>query len=226
MRWLLLLLLLLTTPAQAQLRGDPAAIALGERMVAAIGGRAVWAEARSLHIVEEAWPAGADTPSRDVFTRDLRSPRIRVDYPGGTLVLAAGGSWRSENGKVERWERSARFAANWGSNVYVLYHRLAAGDAALELRPGGERRFEVHEDGRRIATFETTAGGAPVRWIRHGPDGAVTEQWIYGPPARFGPVTFPAWGARIDGTERFFYREVRLSTVAAPDSSFPPAATQ
>lgn len=220
-------LLFTATPARAeQLRGDPSAIALAERMIEMIGGRERWARAKSLHIVEESYSAGADDPTRDVYRRDLVRPRIRADYPEGPLIITPDGSWRSDGGAIIRWDeaRNRNFAQNWSSNIYILYRRLATGDPALELRSESERRFAVVEAGRKIATYETTVGGAPVRWQRFGPsaNGAASEEWIYGPLRPFADFSFPAWGARIDGSERFYYQEVRLDQAELPDALFPP----
>lgn len=210
-----------------QLRGDPAAILLAERMIERLGGRDRWSSAKSLHIVEESYSAGADEPTRDVYRRDLIRPRIRADYPEGPLIITSTGSWRSDGGKVIRWDetRNRNFARNWGSNIYVLYRRLAAKDPAIEIRLEQERSFAVFEGGLKIAVFETTRGGAPVRWRRFAAaqPGVVSEEWIYGPLQQFGQMSFPAWGARIDGGERFYYREVHLDRVALPDSLFPAA---
>ncbi len=214
-------------PACAQaLHGDPAAVELARKMIGRLGGAALWGRARTLHVEERSYHAQSERPEHDAYVRDLRRPRIRGDYEDGVMVLTPAASWRSTRGKVEPWpaERSRRFAEGWGGNIYVLYHRLAAGDPALALHTMSERRFEVLEGGRRIGWFETTMAGSPVRWARFAPGepDRPAEEWIYGPLRDFGPVRFPAWGVRLDGDHRFYYTAVRLSEQDAPADRFPP----
>jgi len=220
----MLLLLAWEAAAGAALRGDPRAVALAQRLVEAIGGTALWGRARHLYIEERAFSARSPDGARTIFYRDLRRPRLYVatgEPLAPSYVVGAGRGWRIDGATATALtgEQLARYAANWPANIYVMYHRLAAGDDRLTLALDGENGFSVSEDGRQIGRFTLDARGHLVRWTA--PNG---EDWIYGPPRAFGPVGFPAWGTRTDGSYRFDYLRVEPSQEELPEETFRPVA--
>lgn len=210
-----------------QPRSDAAAAALIDRMMQAMGGRDVWARATSLYVVEEAHSLSTGGPVRTVFYRDLERPRIRWETTGtdGTRVTAitADGGWQRTGTTVSRLPpaRVASFTTLWPRLVYTLYHRFAGGDPRLTVIMDGERRMTIRDDGSVIGWIEFDHGAHVVRWTAMA-DGQVMpgEEWIYGPPRAFGPISMPTWGTRVDGSYRFAYLEVVPSSERYPDALF------
>jgi hypothetical protein len=220
----IVLLLAWDAAAGATLRGDPRAVALAERLVEAIGGAALWGRARHLYIEERAFSARHPAGSRTIFHRDLAHPRLYVasgEPAAPSYVVGTGRGWRIDGAQATALtdEQLARYAASWPANIYVIYRRLAAGDDRLTLALESESGFSVSEDGREIGRFAVDARGHLVRWTA--PNG---EDWIYGPPRAFGPVSFPAWGTRTDGSYRFDYLRVEPSQEELPEEMFRPIA--
>ena len=68
-----LLGLALTTPVHAELKGEPGAIDLADRMLESIGGKALWAKIRTLYVIEKSRSEKGDGIIGE-FWRDLQYP--------------------------------------------------------------------------------------------------------------------------------------------------------
>jgi hypothetical protein len=212
-------------PAAAQgLRGDSAAIAMARTMIERMGGRAPWAAATVMRVVEDVHPANARQSHRSDGWRGLTEPELwwRTRTPEGERIIArsASGGWERRNATVTPSTVAGRrrWQGYWPRNIYVMYGRLAREDSLLELARDGERGFAVLDaaSGELLGRFEVTAGGELYRWSAT--FGVDSETWIYGPLVDFGPIRMPTWGVRLDDGYRFFYREVVLSRDRIPVS--------
>jgi hypothetical protein len=212
--------------ASQELQGDAAAIAMARRMVDRAGGPEVWARARSMYVVEESWVRGADEPARDVVRRDLLRARVRADFPEGPMILTPQWAWATANDKLDVWSdaRRRKFVENWPANYFVLLQRIAKNDERLAFHAEGEGKFTVFDANRKVAYFEVTERGAPIRWTRFSltEPNEIHEDWIYGPLRDFGSISLPRWGARVDVAFRYAYRAARISEKPLPDAMFPP----
>lgn len=224
------ILVLTVRPAAAQtvLRGDSSAVAAIERMLAATGGRELWAASRTLHLEYRARivrPRAADDV--EVAWRDLREPNERIEHRGEVAPRAGGftlaGGWRTRDGVTRpmtelEHQRAVTF---WPRDFYTLFRRFAVADPDLhviELTPG---RIIVQSARQgEIGWFEVASDGAPIRWGTL--DDGVMLVYVYGPMRSFGRVRYPTWGARLDGLWRWEYTRVELDSAAIPASLLAP----
>jgi hypothetical protein len=222
------LLLLLLSPAiahaQTRLRGDSGAVAAVERMLAAVGGRELWAGARTLFLE---YRGHVLTPRALVDTelawRDLREPNERIDHQGDGITRAraftTSSGWRSQGGATRTLTplEHERMLAFWPRDFYTLFRRFALADPDLHVFWVTPGRVIVHSARQgEIGWFEIDSNGAPIRWGTL--DDGIALEYVYGPLRSFGRVRFPAWGARLDGGWRWEYARVELSPSAIPDS--------
>lgn len=204
-------MLLFATPAAAATADDEL-----ERMLAALGGRDVWAAATGT--INDSQQNLAQDPGqvRVVITMDFTRPRFRIDtaWPGGATsgrVIDGDRSWRqTREGAVE--DVPADLYADemkwYGGHVYRSIHRLAARDPALTLKLGEDGRLEVFEGGVRMIWFRLDALGMPYAF------GA----WDAAPGTISGPWEFaadgmkhPIWVSSADGTWRANVKALTVS---------------
>jgi hypothetical protein len=210
------------------LRGEQEAIAMARTMIQQMGGSKLWAEATTLHIVEEVHRPNVRLPYRSETWRGLREPAIwgrgHSSEINRTFARTPTQGWNLFDGTMTRLSEMEirQWAGSWPRNVYVMYHRLAREDSRLWLVKEQERRFAVLDErsGEKLCSFEVTVGGAILRWSAA--FGTNIEDWIYGPLTDFGPIRMPAWGVRLQDGYRFYYREVTLSGSPPPVSFDPP----
>lgn len=217
-----LTLFLFSISSHAQLRGDGDAIALAEQIVESIGGREVWSAIRSLHVLENSRSING-SGIRGEFWRDLIEPQERY-----TLLNQDGMEvefWWNENGvyQLVNGERQTlpgtlhdEVQDYWHGEIYVMYRRLAVGDADLELAMVSDNSFTARSksEDRLLGEFWVNQDGELYRW-RHA-DGT---EYIYGPMKQFGDIRFPDWGTQVDGSWSFYYEEVVPSSMP-PNVSF------
>lgn len=217
----------LSAPALAEgLAGEPEAIALAERMVERVGGKALWAQLVSLHLKQRfhvlAWK---ESIIHEEWI-DFKTPRLKVSIQNelGTRLRAydARGGWRMIDGKVSRFseEHLAMERGFWKRDMFRMFHLIAAEDPTIELRMKGEL-LEVHE-----------RGGGPLCWFRLNPlaepvlwGAAVGEEkleFIFGPLEQYGNIRVPRWGGFTNGSWRFDMLDARASNQPPQVSYDPP----
>ena len=221
----LVLGLAISTGASAEMKGDEEAIALADQLVESIGGKALWSQIRSLHVIEQSRSLKGDGIIGE-FWRDLQTPRERYTLSNRDGLKVEfwwdhRGVWQFINGKQnENLPASlhSEVQSYWAGEIYVMYHRLAKEDSSLRLDKNGDNSFTAFDEklDRRLGTFWVNEDGDLYRW-RHD-DGT---EYIYGPHRQFGEISFPDWGSQVDGSWSFYYVEVRWST-DEPQVSFDP----
>ena len=218
----LLLGLAVSAPVHAELKGEPGAIDIADRMLESIGGKALWAKIRTLYVIEKSRSEKGDGIIGE-FWRDLQYPRESYTLNNRRDVIIRTwwnkqGFWQTLNGQVNhRLNPKLHQDAldYWHGEIYVMYHRLARGDDNLTLTQVDKRSFSVFDEilKRQLGTFWVNDDGELFRW-RH-EDGT---EYIYGPHRSFGDISFPDWGTNVDGTWSFYYTEVRWSPDEPPVS--------
>ncbi len=215
----MLLVLAGASPAGAQsMQGDPDALAIAQTMIERMGGSAIWARATTMNTIEEAHAASRRLPTRSESWRWLDEPTIwghtQSEETDRYFASTAKAGWRLTDGTLTHLTdvEMQEWRGRWRGNLYVMYHRLAKQDPRLRLAREGGRRVGVHDaqTAERLCWFEVSASGEITKW--GAAFGGESEEWVYGPLADFGPIRMPAWGARVDGTYRFRYLSVSLSS--------------
>ncbi|MCB1693282.1 MAG: hypothetical protein KDI19_10985 [Pseudomonadales bacterium] len=214
----LVALLLASTPdlLAAGLHGDQEALARVDRMYARLGGKALWAGARSLHTIERARDPKYGDGIVATYWRNLEAPGERVEYRSADLNLVYAwdeeGGWMMRDGKVTDFtgDEIRERAASWRGDLYTLFHQLAAGTRNLEVRSLAPDGFDVlDEAGSKMAEYHLTRDGDLYRWRQF--QGDTPTSWVYGPHRNFGDVSFPDWGTSSDGDWGFYYLAVEPS---------------
>jgi len=212
----------------ADLQGDDAAIALANDMVAAMGGKEVWAKAVWMHVKERSHAPSQRLPLAHQAWRGLQVPKARyttenadVSYRQAWDIKAG---WRVLNGDYLQFdeERHGGEVDFWHREIYTMYHRFAVGDEALTLTSTGERGFKVEhtETGAPMGTFTVGVDGGILVWSSGSGEDDVT--YVYGPLKSFGDIKLPEWGAQTNGGWRFNYLDATLYTSQMPDDLMKP----
>jgi len=183
-------------------------------MLEGLGGREVWASARTLYVRERAFPASLDEPITAEFWRDLEIPAYRSLIEGASIRRetrwSEKGGWVIRNGvRSELTEDDIRTnISEWRQEPYVMYHKLAIRDSSLHLKLVDDNRLEIFdgENGKLLCWFVVDASGALLIWGNYY-EGKVSEH-VYGPLRDFGRVRMPAWGTSTTGSWRFEYEDV------------------
>ncbi|HJU90293.1 MAG TPA: hypothetical protein VJ672_12925 [Gemmatimonadaceae bacterium] len=208
-------------------RGDSAALTAVQLMLNHLGGRELWAKARSLHVRERAYSAALKQEMQAEFWRDVREPRIwyRQVSPETERTVAITGEhgWQLRDGKLT--EHSAaeiqRWTTLWPRLLYTMFYRLAAGDSTITVRLEEPRTLLVLDGaGVELCRFFLNAAGEMIRWRVDD-----REDHLYGPLRSFGQVRMPDWGASTDARYRFYYTAFEISPDPPPISFARPSSS-
>jgi hypothetical protein len=213
--WAALLTVASGAGVSAQQTIDPWVFA--DRLVASLGGRAVWAAARTLYVRESAYPPSIAGPVTVEIWRDLQAPAYRSILRGSgiqrELHFSEQVGWRVRDGvrTTLSAQELAEEIADWRTEPYVLYHRLARRDSTLRLVMRSPNRLDVFDNSGSdiIGWFVADSAGALLLWGNYY-QGQISEH-VYGPLRPLGRFRMPAWGAATDGSWRFEYVEIRAS---------------
>jgi len=195
------------TALKAQ-QGAAAAEQRLDGLLAAMGGRAVWASLTGVRVTATHYTSAVRLPFRNDIWNDFVTPRHRIEASNEEISRAlvwqkSGGGWlRRENEKPRPLtaQEEAEEARWWESNPYRTLHRLAARDPELSVRLIEPDRLEVfRKDGARLCWFRLNRMNEPVAFGTWGSE----EGTIFGPltEANFG-LRRPKWTARPDGRWR------------------------
>ena len=214
MIWLLPAALLLSAePSAAEVRGDAAAVAASERLLAAVGGREAWADGRTFYVEERVFLRSGEVATLKIW-RDMVSGARRLERitPSASFKewLGPDGGYDSRNSVVRRMPADELALERRGlmQEPYAIYRRLALRDPAIrvELRDP-TTLFVYDDDGQVLCWFLLDQRGALVSWANFY-DGAI-NQHFYGPMVDVGDANLPKWGASPTGF-RFEYVSARF----------------
>jgi hypothetical protein len=211
-------------------RGDPAAIAEAEAMVEKMGGKAIWAQLKSVHFVHEWFPWRRVDSYIENEILDLTGPRSWVEmrseiYHRIRAYSPEGKYWSIENGRFAFAGEDALANALERApySIYRIARAVAIGDPSYEIRFGvGDipqtRRLEFYgPDGVLHGWIILNARKEPLVW-------ATTQyRYTFGPMKRFGNLRVPNWSVYDNGAT--MYEMISLTgSNQAPDPSlfFPP----
>ena len=228
---LVLLLLLGSQAARADMQGDEAALKLAAELVDALGGAETWSAARWLYTEESSYHETVRENIRYRGWRNLTEPQGHNDMRSEAMDFRYGWNtrygWTMRDGEVTRFtpERLALEVDFWPREIYVMYYRFAVGDATLKLASTGDRSFAVSDvaTGAPLGTFKISLEGGPLVWSSG--DGEEDVTYVYGPLADFDGIRLPAWGSQLDGSWRFNYVKAYL-TYKAPGTILEPPADE
>ncbi len=147
-----------------------------ERLLEAVGGRAVWADATGFTMQEILYVEGRELPVYREYWVDFETPRIMERATGRGLrqvqALNGDGGWTLRDGELSEWseEQIAGWRAFWPGIPTRVFHLLASDDPSVEarLRDGV---IDIYVDGERVVWIGADAQGTPVvygREERHG----------------------------------------------------------
>jgi len=189
MRIVIMGLLVLIAPMQA-VSAQPVEQEV-ERMLEAVGGREVWANATGFTMVETLHAEGYELPIYREYWVDFESPRIMERATGRGLrqvqALNGNSGWTLNNGELRQWNDAevAGWASFWPGIPTRVFHLLASDDPSVEprLRDGV---IDIFVDGVRAVWIGTDAGGTPVVYGR---EDRHTDSHFLGRPLQYGDVT-------------------------------------
>ena len=209
------------------LKGDPQAVAAAERMIDRLGGKDVWADARSLYLEYHGWRTDPPEPVVERAWRDLTQPYQHMAFEGRSFEtkfsMTPQRSWleRVSGNRQFSAEEHAQNIAFFDFDFYTIIRNLAAGDERITLKVGDDGRILIEGPaGADWGWFEIDGTGQPVRWGAS--YGGEPLEYLYGPVKAYGNINFPAWGTASDGSWRFDYVIVDVSRDAVPMTLKPP----
>jgi len=208
---------------QQGVRGEPQAVAEAEAMVETMGGKAIWAELKTVHFVHEwfIWNRIDSYIENEIL--DLTGPRSWVEMKSEIYHRIRAYSpehkyWNIVNGQFsyasEESFQNAMERAPY--SIYRIARAVATGDSSYETRFGkteiGNRpRLEFYgEDGKLHGWIMLNARKEPLVW-------ATTQyKYMFGPMKRFGNLRVPKWA--VTGEGAVTYEMISLTgTNTAPD---------
>jgi len=152
------------------LRGSPAAVALLERALESLGGRAAWRALDGLELAGEVHFEGREEPVRVRVLRDLAGERLRIeqsqDGVASAQIATPTGAFSARDGTVTALDETVRALVLQRERtlLYRVLRELArATTHAVTL--DGEGRLAVQRRGRPLCTLELGPDGRPARLL-------------------------------------------------------------
>ena len=225
-----LLLLVMGAPRTSAepLQGDDEAIALADRMLDTLGGKAAWARARTISIELTGFFAREQEPWHERYWMDLEAPRgrfeLKSDVVNRVIAWTPEGGWEVNNGALETLdpERHTFEIEYWKRQPVVVFHRLARGVPATRVQKGdNDFRFDVldTDSGTLIAQFAVNMKGELIKWGSS--IGEREFEHFFGPLRSYDGVRLPRWGGSITAVWRYELIDASL-TESPPSVSFDP----
>jgi hypothetical protein len=197
--------------------------ARAERLLAAMGGRAAWAQVKFAYVEAVHDTVTLPAPYTNRIWNDFTAPRVRLEATNPQIdrrrVIDNGKGRLSREGVVteltpEQIEDERRW---WEANIYRTLHRLAVNDPDLTARAVGDNRLELFRaDGKRLNWFVLTPRGEPMLFGTWDSENGSA----FGPLARNGSINYPKWGAVPAGLWRYEIVKIVTSATVPADVSF------
>lgn len=218
------------TTRAADLAGDPEAVARAGSLLETLGGREVWAGARTVKVELRGFYARQQEPWLETFWLDLEAPNGRFELKGGDVdrVIA----WTSQDGweiadgtlKTMPPDQHTTEMQYWRCQPLVIFHRLALGGADTRVALGEDGRLEVLDAtrGELLARFALNQKAEPLKWSAKLGEREIDH--VLGPLEAFADARFPRWGSSLDGVWRYEHVSVELSAKPLSVPLDPPKA--
>jgi len=169
-----------------------------EKMLEAIGGRDIWANATGFAMSEILYTDQRELPVMRHYWIDFKSPRIMEKSEGRgmrqTRALNGDSGWTNRNGDSSIWDEAtvAGWASFWPGIPTRVFHLLATNDPAVKpvWRDGV---IDIFIDGARVVWIATDEAGTPVAYGR---EDRHTDTHFLGKPLKYGAVTL--WSEAIE----------------------------
>lgn len=211
-------LVLLPTPTLAQ--NDAVDLDMEiERMMEAVGGREVWANATGFYMSEILHDAGQDLPIFREYWIDFETPRIYARSHGRNIelvqVLNVDEGWTVSRGELRDWpaEEVEDWSSFWPGIPTRVFHMIASEDPDLDIQ-WRDGVMDVFYRGNRVVWIATNDDGLPVaygRENRHSDTHFLGEMLTYGDVNLWSEATEPT------GDWRVVMLEYKLYTGPMPD---------
>lgn len=206
----------------ADLVGDKEAVELSDRLLGALGGREVWAAARTVKVELRGVYARQNEPWMEMFWLDLEAPNGRFELKAEDvdriIAWTSEGGWELADGKLETMpaDRHTTEMQYWRCQPFVRLHRLAKRGADTRVAVGDDGRLEVFETrrGELLARFALTRKAEPTKWSAKLGDREIDH--VLGPLEALANARFPRWGSSLDGLWRYEHVSVELRAGALP----------
>lgn len=169
-----------------------------DKMLEAVGGRDLWANAAGFSMSEILYTDQRELPVLRHYWVDFKSPRIMETSEGRgmlqTRALNKDSGWTMRNGDLSAWEESAvaGWASFWPGIPTRIFHLLAKNDPDVTpvWRDGV---IDIFIDGARVVWIATDEAGTPVAYGR---DDRHTDTHFLGKPLKYGDATL--WSEAIE----------------------------
>ncbi len=195
-----------------------------EKMLQAVGGKQVWANASGFTMSEILHTDQLELPVLRRYWVDFTSPRIMESSEGNglrqTRALNIDTGWTVRNGEQSEWssEQVAGWNSFWPGIPTRVFHLLASNDPSVraEWRDGV---IDIFIAGRRVVWIATDTEGTPVAYGR---EDRHTDTHFLGKPLQYGDVTL--WSEAIEpgGDWRVVMVDYQLLTEPHTISFAPP----
>jgi hypothetical protein len=193
-----------TETSYTHIKGNREALARLDKLLAALGGRELWAEAKSLYLIQRTRSPKVGDGILSTSWRDLERPgewgelqhaKLKVRY-----AWTESGGWFRRDAKYRDYigDEVAEKAFYWHRDLYTLYHRLAKDELTYHLEALEPFGLLVRDaELKKIAELHLTRDGELFRWQPLGTKKKGSS--IFGPYKSFGQARFPDWMASSDG---------------------------
>ena len=169
-----------------------------EKMLEAIGGRDVWANAAGFTMSEILFTDQRELPVMRHYWVDFETPRIMEKAEGRglrqTRALNVNAGWTMRNGELSDWDEAtvAGWASFWPGIPTRVFHLLASNDPDVEAvwRDGV---LDIFINGARVVWIATDEAGTPVAYGR---EDRHTDTHFLGKALDYGAVKL--WSEAIE----------------------------
>ena len=201
------------------LRGHPKAVEAIEKMIERFGGRDVWAKSKTIYVEYDGWRLRPNEPIVERAWRSFERPLQKAEYEGRSLyaeyAVSEDKAWVMRNGDVTELDEShlQNRHDRHPFGFYTSLHFFATYDPRINLDwdEENERVIVKSNDGVERGWWQVDGTGALIKWGSQASEDQYVE-YVYGPMRPFGNINYPAWGAAVDGSWRWNYTEVDVST--------------
>lgn len=186
------------------IKGKKQALARLSELLKQLGGRSLWANAKSLQVIQRTRSPRIGDGILTMTWHNLEAPGEWGDIQHAKFTAryawSEDGGWLRKDGEYRDYigDEVAEKVFYWRRNLYTLYHRLAKDELEYSVESIKPYGLLVRDpDFEKVAELHLTADGEIYRWRLLG---AKKEHGsVFGPYKSFGQARFPDWVTSADG---------------------------